>query len=270
MSIADPENPYRYLGIQGRVVEMTENGGDAHIDKMAKKYLGKDSYPFRTPGEVRADRQDRAGQGPHERLALGRGVCTSSRCPALPEVTRGADLAALIADAVGARRPARRRAATSSSSRRRSSRRPKARWSGSTRWRRRRWRRSGRRRTARIARVIEVILRESRRIVRMERGILIAETHHGFVCANAGVDASNVAPGFVTVLPRDPDASAERLRDALSARVRVPGGGHRVGHVRPAVARRGGQRGARRRRTAAARRLPRCRGLVRPPARRRP
>ena len=53
LSIADPENPYRYLGIQGRVTEMTEAGGDAHIDKMAKKYLGKDSYPFRTPGEVR-------------------------------------------------------------------------------------------------------------------------------------------------------------------------------------------------------------------------
>ena len=53
ISIADPENPYRYLGIQGRVVEMTETGGDAHIDKMAKKYLGKDSYPFRAPGEVR-------------------------------------------------------------------------------------------------------------------------------------------------------------------------------------------------------------------------
>jgi PPOX class probable F420-dependent enzyme len=53
VSIADPENPYRYLGIQGRVVEMTEKGGDAHIDKMAKKYLGKDTYPFRAPGEVR-------------------------------------------------------------------------------------------------------------------------------------------------------------------------------------------------------------------------
>jgi PPOX class probable F420-dependent enzyme len=53
ISIMDPENPYRYLGIQGRVVEMTERGGDAHIDKMAKKYLGKDSYPFRAPGEVR-------------------------------------------------------------------------------------------------------------------------------------------------------------------------------------------------------------------------
>ena len=53
LSIADPANPYRYLGIQGRVVEMTEKGGDAHIDKMAKKYLGKDSYPSRKPGEVR-------------------------------------------------------------------------------------------------------------------------------------------------------------------------------------------------------------------------
>jgi PPOX class probable F420-dependent enzyme len=53
LSIADPENPYRYLGIQGRVVEMTEAGGDAHIDAMAKKYLGKDTYPFRAPGEVR-------------------------------------------------------------------------------------------------------------------------------------------------------------------------------------------------------------------------
>ena len=53
LSIADPDNAYRYIGIQGRVVEMTENGGDAHIDRMAKKYLGKDSYPFRAPGEVR-------------------------------------------------------------------------------------------------------------------------------------------------------------------------------------------------------------------------
>jgi coenzyme F420-0:L-glutamate ligase / coenzyme F420-1:gamma-L-glutamate ligase len=72
------------------------------------------------------------------------------------------------------------------------------------------------------ARIVEVVLRRSRRIVRMERGILIAETHHGFVCANAGVDASNVAPGFVTVLPDDPDASAERLRAALSATFSLP------------------------------------------------
>src|SRR5436190_12902608 len=72
------------------------------------------------------------------------------------------------------------------------------------------------------ARVVEVVLRESRRIVRMDRDILITETHHGFVCANAGVDASNVPPGFVTVLPRDPDASAERLRIALSATFGCP------------------------------------------------
>ena len=53
MSIADPENPYRYLGIQGRVAEITEAGADAHIDRMAKKYLNKDKYPFGTAGEVR-------------------------------------------------------------------------------------------------------------------------------------------------------------------------------------------------------------------------
>ena len=66
-------------------------------------------------------------------------------------------------------------------------------------------------------RQIEVVLRESRRVVRMDRGIIISETHHGFVCANAGVDASNV-PGDHTVclLPVDPDASAARLRDALA------------------------------------------------------
>ncbi len=53
LSIMDPENPYRYVGIQGRVTEVTEQGASAHIDKMAKKYLGKDKYPFSAPGEVR-------------------------------------------------------------------------------------------------------------------------------------------------------------------------------------------------------------------------
>ena len=53
LAIFDPQNPYRYLGIQGRVAEMTENGADAHIDRMAKKYLDKDKYPFRQPGEKR-------------------------------------------------------------------------------------------------------------------------------------------------------------------------------------------------------------------------
>lgn len=68
------------------------------------------------------------------------------------------------------------------------------------------------------ARQVEVVLRESRRIVRMDRGIIISETHHGFVCANAGVDASNV-PGDETVclLPLAPDASASKLRAALAA-----------------------------------------------------
>jgi len=68
---------------------------------------------------------------------------------------------------------------------------------------------------AKDPRVVEVVLRESRRIVRMERGILIAETQHGFICANAGVDASNVDRGFVTVLPRDPDQSAAAIRATL-------------------------------------------------------
>ena len=72
------------------------------------------------------------------------------------------------------------------------------------------------------ARMVEVVLRESIRIVRMERGIIISETRHGFVCANAGVDASNVEPGFVTVLPRDPDRSAARLRDGLIAMLGRP------------------------------------------------
>ena len=53
VSIFDPDNPYRYLAVQGRVIDMTEHGADAHIDKMAKKYLNKDKYPFRAPGEVR-------------------------------------------------------------------------------------------------------------------------------------------------------------------------------------------------------------------------
>ena len=52
-SIQDPENAYRYIAVRGEVVEITEQGADAHIDALAKKYLGKDRYPFRGPGEVR-------------------------------------------------------------------------------------------------------------------------------------------------------------------------------------------------------------------------
>lgn len=65
-------------------------------------------------------------------------------------------------------------------------------------------------------RLIEVALRESRRISRMDRGVLLTETHHGFYCINAGVDASNIpGNGTVSLLPRDPDASAERIREAV-------------------------------------------------------
>lgn len=71
-------------------------------------------------------------------------------------------------------------------------------------------------------RLIELVLRESRRIVRMDRGVLVTETRHGFVCANAGVDLSNVGGGEVAaLLPEDPDASARRIRDALVARAGV-------------------------------------------------
>jgi PPOX class probable F420-dependent enzyme len=52
LSIPDPANPYRYLEVRGRVVGISEEGADAHIDKLAQKYLGK-PYPFRQPGEVR-------------------------------------------------------------------------------------------------------------------------------------------------------------------------------------------------------------------------
>jgi coenzyme F420-0:L-glutamate ligase/coenzyme F420-1:gamma-L-glutamate ligase len=71
------------------------------------------------------------------------------------------------------------------------------------------------------ARVVEVVLRESKRIVRMERGVLISETDHGFVCANAGVDTSNVAAGSVTLLPKDPDASARKIRSSLEKALSV-------------------------------------------------
>ena len=53
LSILDPENPYRYLQVRGRVVAMTEAGADAHIDALARKYLDQDTYPYRRPGEVR-------------------------------------------------------------------------------------------------------------------------------------------------------------------------------------------------------------------------
>ncbi len=70
--------------------------------------------------------------------------------------------------------------------------------------------------TGRDVRLVEVILRESRRIVRQEGQVIITETKHGFVCANAGVDASNVGGGdLVALLPEDPDRSAESIRRVI-------------------------------------------------------
>ena len=71
-------------------------------------------------------------------------------------------------------------------------------------------------------RQVEVVLREARRIVRMANGVIITETEHGFVCANGGIDASNVGPAsgsIVTLLPRDPDASAAAIRVAIRERL---------------------------------------------------
>jgi coenzyme F420-0:L-glutamate ligase/coenzyme F420-1:gamma-L-glutamate ligase len=71
-------------------------------------------------------------------------------------------------------------------------------------------------------RVVEAVLRESTRVIRQVRGVLITETRHGFKCANAGVDASNVGGGdVVCLLPVDPDASCRALRDAARTRLGV-------------------------------------------------
>lgn len=78
------------------------------------------------------------------------------------------------------------------------------------------------RRYDRDARQVEVVLREATRVIRMANGVVITETPHGFVCANGGIDASNVGPGsgdIVTLLPADPDASAERIRAAVRDRL---------------------------------------------------
>jgi coenzyme F420-0:L-glutamate ligase/coenzyme F420-1:gamma-L-glutamate ligase len=73
--------------------------------------------------------------------------------------------------------------------------------------------------TEKDPRLVELILRESSRIVRQSGPILITETKHGFVCANAGIDASNVGPeGLVSLLPEDPDRSAARIREGIAER----------------------------------------------------
>jgi coenzyme F420-0:L-glutamate ligase/coenzyme F420-1:gamma-L-glutamate ligase len=92
-------------------------------------------------------------------------------------------------------------------------------------------------------RLVEVILRESTRVVRVHRGVLITEHRLGFICANAGVDHSNVGVDgeVVSLLPRDPDASAEAIREGVRRAFDVPvaviindthGRPHREGAVR--------------------------------------
>ena len=68
-------------------------------------------------------------------------------------------------------------------------------------------------------RLVELILSESKRIVRMENGIIIVETNHGFVCANAGIDESNVQDGYATLLPEDPDRSANLLKEKIEQKI---------------------------------------------------
>src|SRR5574341_277668 len=69
-------------------------------------------------------------------------------------------------------------------------------------------------------RIVELILRESKRIVKMERGIIITETKHGFVCANAGVDKSNIAGDRAVLLPTNPDRSAIKIKRAINKQTR--------------------------------------------------
>ena len=68
-------------------------------------------------------------------------------------------------------------------------------------------------------RIVELILNESKQIIRMERGILIVETKNGFICANAGVDESNVKDGFVTLLPVNAALSAEKIRNEILKKI---------------------------------------------------
>ena len=91
---------------------------------------------------------------------------------------------------------------------------------------------------------VQAILEESRRILRAERGIIIAETKHGLICANAGIDQSNVKPNMISLLPEDPDASARNIRNSVKKKTGVSvaviisdtfGRPFREGHVNVAI-----------------------------------
>ena len=66
--------------------------------------------------------------------------------------------------------------------------------------------------------LVEAILSETTRIVRMEHGVIIVQTKHGFICANAGIDESNVDGNYVTLLPKDPDTSAKLIRNEIQTK----------------------------------------------------
>ena len=70
LAIMDPDEPHRYLQVRGKVRKVTESGADGHIDSPAKKYLGKDKYPFRRPCEMRGDLRDRADRDAGGGLSL--------------------------------------------------------------------------------------------------------------------------------------------------------------------------------------------------------
>ena len=71
---------------------------------------------------------------------------------------------------------------------------------------------------AKDARIVQLILDETKRIIRMKNGIIISETHHGLVCANAGIDESNIEAGFATLLPKDADKSALKLKRRIKTK----------------------------------------------------
>ena len=146
-------------------------------------------------------------------------MITAAALPGLPEIGAGDDLAALILDAVGTTDPLRAGDVIVIAHKVVSKAEGRVVALADVR--------PGERALALGAehgkdpRVIEVILGETAEIVRSRPGVLICRTRHGFVCANAGVDASNAAAGELVLLPRDPDASARALR----ARLRDLGGG---------------------------------------------
>ena len=107
--------------------------------------------------------------------------------------------------------------------------------------------------------MVELVLTESRRVVRAVGGVLITETNTGLICANAGIDSSNVGGGGrVALLPADPDASARRIRGEIEAAAGVAAGGRDRRQLRAAVAARPGRGRDRLRRARAARRLARA------------